>query len=75
MDYFIKKENYKGKKLDLSPFTMGLQLLKGSKCGQFPLFYFIMTSLYITLSVRNRCVLIYHTTWPDGTVKSRVFFL
>lgn len=56
MDYFIKNENYKGKKPNPGPFIMGLQLLKGSKYGQFPLFYFVMTSLYITLSVRNRCV-------------------
>lgn len=55
MDHFIKEENYKGKKPNPVPFIMDLQLLKGSKCRHFYFFYFLMT-LYITLSVRNRCV-------------------
>lgn len=74
MDYFIKKENYKGKKPNRGPFIMGLHLLKESKYGQFRLFCFIMTSLWISLSVRNRCIvdLPYHLARYDNRIQ--VFF-
>lgn len=38
MDYFIKKENYQGKKPNPGPFVMKLQLPKGSKCSHILFF-------------------------------------
>lgn len=48
MDYFIKKENYKGKKPNPGSFIRRLQLPKEVDVVTF-LFYFVI-SLYITLS-------------------------
>lgn len=54
MDYFIKKENYKGKKPNPGSFILRLQLPKEVDVVTF-LFYFVI-SLYITLSIRTRFI-------------------
>ena len=55
MDYFIKKENYKGKKPDHDSVNTGLSAPKW-KCinaDSFLLLQFLITSPYVTLLVRK----------------------
>lgn len=55
MDYFIKKENYKGKKPNHHSVNTGLSApkWKSPNADSFLLLHFLITSLYLTLLVRK----------------------